>query len=139
MSVAKVTLQRDAKLLADKILAQQDYDTQKGTVDQLTAAVQADQPRSTMPGSSSVIRGLLLRSMAAPGCGKWIKEYYSCQRDSNGLVVITQLRPISMVFTLPEQNLREVQDQLNAGHELLVMAMDRIIAYSGSGQAGGGG
>jgi len=126
LSVAKVTLQRDAKLLADKILAQQDYDTQKGTVDQLTAAVQADQAainnarvqlgytRITSPidgrtGLRQVDQGNIIHASG----------------DSNGLVVITQLRPISVVFTLPEQNLREIQDQLNAGHELLVMAMDR--------------
>src|SRR5205823_9556239 len=45
--------------------------------------------------------------------------------DSNGLVVITQLRPISIVFTLPEQNLREIQEELSFGHELSVLAVDR--------------
>jgi multidrug efflux system membrane fusion protein len=45
--------------------------------------------------------------------------------DANGLVVIAQLRPISVVFTLPEQNLRQIQEQLGAGRELTVLAVDR--------------
>jgi len=45
--------------------------------------------------------------------------------DSNGLVVITQLRPISIVFTLPEQNLGQIQPHLAAGETLFALAMDR--------------
>src|SRR5205807_5426690 len=45
--------------------------------------------------------------------------------DSNGLALITQLRPISVVFTLPEQNLRDIQEQVKAGQTLAVFAVDR--------------
>jgi multidrug efflux system membrane fusion protein len=43
LTIARLTLTRDADLLASKILAQQDYDTQKALVDQLVASVNADQ------------------------------------------------------------------------------------------------
>ena len=43
---------------------------------------------------------------------------------SNGIVVLTQLRPISLVFTLPEQSLPEIQKQLSQG-AMSVLAMDR--------------
>src|SRR6185295_18743301 len=45
--------------------------------------------------------------------------------DSNALVVIAQLRPITVLFTLPEQDLKEIQGELTGGHELAALAMDR--------------
>jgi membrane fusion protein, multidrug efflux system len=45
--------------------------------------------------------------------------------DSNGLVVITQLRPISVSFTLPEQNLEQVRQHLPTNGALTILAMDR--------------
>jgi len=126
LAVAKVTLQRDAKLLADKILAQQDYDTQKATVDQLTAAVQADEA-----ALNNAQVQLSYTTISSPIDGRTglrqvdMGNIVHATGDSNALVVITQLRPISVVFTLPEQNLKEIQDQLNAGQELPVIAVDR--------------
>jgi multidrug efflux system membrane fusion protein len=45
--------------------------------------------------------------------------------DSNGLLVITQLTPISVVFTIPEDNLPVVMERLRAGEQLKVDAYDR--------------
>jgi multidrug efflux system membrane fusion protein len=126
LTVARITLQRDEKLLADKILSQQDYDTQKATVDQLAAAVQADQA-----AIDSARVQLSYTKIIAPLDGRTgIRlvdqgNIIHATGDSNGLVVVTQLRPISVNFTLPEQNLRQIQEQLNAGHELTVLAVDR--------------
>ena len=45
--------------------------------------------------------------------------------DSSGLVVITQLRPISVSFTLPEQNLQSIRQHLPADGFLTALALDR--------------
>jgi membrane fusion protein, multidrug efflux system len=45
--------------------------------------------------------------------------------DTTGIVVITQLQPIAVVFTIPEDNIPSVLDRLNAGAHLLVEAYDR--------------
>lgn len=45
--------------------------------------------------------------------------------DTNGLVIITQIQPISVVFSLPEDALPSVMQQLNAGKNLTVDAYDR--------------
>jgi multidrug efflux system membrane fusion protein len=45
--------------------------------------------------------------------------------DPNGLVVITQLQPITVIFTLPEDNLPAVMDKLQQGAKLVVDAYDR--------------
>ncbi len=45
--------------------------------------------------------------------------------DTTGLVVLTQLHPISVVFTLPEQTLGKIQPHLSVGDPLTVLAVDR--------------
>jgi multidrug efflux system membrane fusion protein len=45
--------------------------------------------------------------------------------DANGLVVITQIQPISVIFTLPEDALPSVMRQLHAGKQLQVEAYNR--------------
>lgn len=47
------------------------------------------------------------------------------QGDANGLVVITQTRPISVSFTIPEVDLQSVLDPFRAGEKLIVEAWDR--------------
>jgi multidrug efflux system membrane fusion protein len=45
--------------------------------------------------------------------------------DANGIVVITQTRPISVMFTVPEVDLQRVLDPFRAGEKLVVEAWDR--------------
>jgi membrane fusion protein, multidrug efflux system len=45
--------------------------------------------------------------------------------DTNGLVVVTQIQPISVIFTLPEDVLPQVMPRLHAGAKLPVEAWDR--------------
>ncbi len=45
--------------------------------------------------------------------------------DTTGLVIVTQLQPISVIFTLPEDYLPRVLPILRAGHPLVVEAYDR--------------
>ncbi|MGD0642210.1 MAG: MdtA/MuxA family multidrug efflux RND transporter periplasmic adaptor subunit [Roseiarcus sp.] len=45
--------------------------------------------------------------------------------DANGIVVITQLDPISVVFSTPEDNLPQIAARLNSGAKLPVAAFDR--------------
>jgi multidrug efflux system membrane fusion protein len=117
-------LQRDAELVAQKIATQQAYDTQKALVDQLVATVKDDQaaidsakvqlnyttvvsPLDGRTGIRQVDQGNIVHAV-----------------DPNGLVVITQLRPISLVFTLPEQTLGQIQQEA-APAGITVLAVDR--------------
>jgi membrane fusion protein, multidrug efflux system len=126
LAVARTTLQRNTTLLADKILSQQDYDTQKAMVDQLVATVQADEA-----AINSAKVQLSYATITSPLDGRTgirqvdVGNIVHATGDSNALVVITQLRPISVVFTLPEQNMRQIQEQLREGVELSTLAMDR--------------
>jgi multidrug efflux system membrane fusion protein len=55
--------------------------------------------------------------------------------DAGGMVVITQTRPISVMFTIPEMELQKVVEPLRAGEQLAVEAWDRgegIVLATGS-------
>ena len=49
--------------------------------------------------------------------------------DTNGLVVITQIHPIAVIFTLPEDQLPQVQAAMRGGNKLAVEAYDRSDAH----------
>jgi multidrug efflux system membrane fusion protein len=119
---ARVQLNRDTELLAQKILAQQDYDAQKALVAQLEATVAADQ--AAVDNATVQLNYTRIVSPIDGRTGIRLVDAGNIVRanDTNGLVVITQLRPISVVFTLPAQTLDEIQKQ-RAVSELSVLAV----------------
>ncbi|MGE8640163.1 MAG: MdtA/MuxA family multidrug efflux RND transporter periplasmic adaptor subunit, partial [Achromobacter sp.] len=122
---ARRDLQRYQALFKQDSIAKQQVDTQAALVRQYEGTVKSDQAnvdnaklqldyaRITAPisgrlGLRQVDRGNLVSSA-----------------DTNGLVVITQTQPISVVFTLPETQLPEVRGEIAAGKTLTVDAYDR--------------
>jgi multidrug efflux system membrane fusion protein len=103
---------------------QQQLDTQRAQVDQLAAAIQADQAAI----DTAQIQ-LSYSTVTAPISGRvGIRQVDQGNivhaGDANGLVTLTQLKPISIVFTLPEANLSAVLDQSAKG-PLPAVALDR--------------
>lgn len=124
LSFARVELKRNADLLAQKIVSQEVYDTQKAQVDQLVALVKSDQA-----AIDNAKVQLDYTTIGAPISGRtgirFVDEGNIIHAaDSNGIVVLTQLKPISVVFTLPEQSLGEIQRQ-QAQAPMTVLALDR--------------
>jgi membrane fusion protein, multidrug efflux system len=121
---ARVELKRNADLLAQKIVSQEVYDTQKAQVDQLEALVKSDQA-----AIDNAKVQLDYTTIEAPISGRtgirFVDEGNIIHSgDSNGIVILTQLKPITVVFTLPEQSLREIQRQ-QAEAPMTVVALDR--------------
>lgn len=125
LSVAQVNLKRDADLLKSKILSQQDYDVQKALVDQLQAAVNADQAAIDNARVQLAYTAIKSPLDGRTGIRQVDQGNIVHANDSNGIVVITQLRPISVVFTLPEQNLGPIQQHIREGGQLSVVALER--------------
>jgi len=121
---AKSVLLRDTTLLQQRVLDRQSYDTQKFLVDQLTAALAADQA-----AIESAQTQLDYTRITAPIDGRTGVRLIDAGNlvhatDSAGLVVINQIQPISVSFTLPERDLAEVK--AHAGTTpLKVIAFDR--------------
>jgi multidrug efflux system membrane fusion protein len=122
---AEVNFERFQLLFNDGIIPQQQLDTQRAQVGQFDGSIRSDQSqinnaklqltycRITAPISGRV--GLRLVD-----AGNMVHA-----TDANGLVVITQLQPISVVFSLPQDQLPQVYGKLRAGQQLPVDAFDR--------------
>jgi len=125
LKIARLTLERDKELLANKVLAQQDYDTQSAMVDQLEAVVKADQALIDNARIQLAYTTITSPLDGRTGIRMIDQGNIIHATDSNGLVVITQLKPISLSFTLPEQNLQQIRAHLPASGALTTLAMDR--------------
>jgi multidrug efflux system membrane fusion protein len=123
---ARVDLKRYTDLLANEGVTQQQYDTQKALVDQLVATVNADQA-----AIESAKVQLAYTTIVSPIDGRTGIRLVDAgnivhANDANGIVVITQLKPISVVFTLTARNLARIQDQMRvSGAALPVVAVSQ--------------
>jgi multidrug efflux system membrane fusion protein len=122
---ARLDLERFRVLWAQDSIPKQQLDTQESLVRQNEGTVKNDQGliastrvqlaycRITSPISGRV--GLRLVD-----AGNIVQT-----TDATGIVVITQLQPITVVFTIPEDSIPSVLDRLNRGVRLPVEAYDR--------------
>ena len=108
---ARVDLKRYADMLANEGVTQQQYDTQKALVDQLIATVNSDQ--ATIDSAKVMLAYTTINSPIDGRIGLRLVDKGNIVRasDLTGIVVITQLKPISVVFLLPEQALGPIQQQ----------------------------
>jgi multidrug efflux system membrane fusion protein len=112
---AKLNMDRFAGLVKDGVIPQAQYDTQVSQVGQLEGAVRADQANV-----DNVKLNLVYTRITAPVSGRVGLRQVDIGNmihatDPNGLVVITQLQPIAVIFTLPEDNLPSVTQHMRGG------------------------
>ncbi len=123
---AKVDLKRYEELIKDDATTQQVLDTQKALIGQLMASIKNDEAlinfakvQLGFTTISAPISGRLGARLIDPG-------NIVHAADPGGLVVINQIDPIAVQFTLPETNFPKISQALNAGKKRLqVEAIDR--------------
>jgi multidrug efflux system membrane fusion protein len=125
LSDAKAIAQRDAQLLKDGIIPQQQYDTQMALTSQLQAATQADQAQ--IDNAKLNIDYAHITSPIDGRVGLRLVDSGNIVHasDPNGLLVITQMQPIAVIFTLPEDTLPAVNSRMRSGAALQVKALSR--------------
>ncbi len=119
---AKLDLERYKGAIATNAIPQQQLDTQsalvtqyEGTIKQDTANVDNAKLQLTYAKVPAPISGVVGLRLVDPG-------NIVHASDSNGMIVITQLQPITVLFTVPEDNLPQVTQKLRAGIHLTVDA-----------------
>lgn len=122
---AKVDLERYKTLVAQDSIATQQLDTQKALVRQYEGTVRID--RANL---ESARLQLSYSRISAPGSGRiGLKQVDAGNivraSDPNGIVVITQLQPIYVVFSIAETHVPGVMKRLAAGETLPVDIRDR--------------
>jgi multidrug efflux system membrane fusion protein len=126
---AKTLLARDQTLFDQQIIAAQDLDNQKASVGNFAGALESDQGlvdnarlQLTYSKITSPITGRVgLRLVDA---GNIIHA-----TDPQGLAVITQLQPIAVVFSIPEDDLPRLRTALQGIGQLPVEAFDRDLKH----------
>jgi membrane fusion protein, multidrug efflux system len=121
---AKLDLQRFADLATRNFAPKQQVDTQRATVAQLEAQIQGDQ--AAIDSAKTQLDYTTITSPISGRTGIRLVDQGNIVHatDATGLVVVTQLQPISVIFTLPESELAPVQSALKSG-PVRIFAMDR--------------
>jgi multidrug efflux system membrane fusion protein len=122
---AKLDLQRYQVLWAEDSIQKQQLDTQASLVQQYEGTIRTDQG---LIDSTKV--QLIYCRITAPISGRVGLRLVDPGNivhttDTTGIVVITQLQPIAVVFTIPEDNLPPVLDKLQGNADLPVEVYDR--------------
>jgi multidrug efflux system membrane fusion protein len=114
----QVTLKRQEDLRARNVIAAQDYDTAVANAGKSKAAAEAAQVNVDYCYIKSPIDGRT--GVRLIDLGNVVHA-----ADQGGIVVITQMHPISVMFTLPETNLQSILNAGGAQGGLKVTALDR--------------
>jgi membrane fusion protein, multidrug efflux system len=123
---AEVNLERFKLLYQEGVIPKQQLDTQGASVSQFDGAIKSDQAQIdnaklqlTYSRITAPISGRVGLRLVDPG-------NIVHATDTNGLLIITEIQPIAVIFTLPQDQLPQVFDKLRKGAaNLPVEAFDR--------------
>ena len=113
LSNAKALLGRDTDLFKKGAIDNQTFDTQKYLVDQLEATVQSDQ--AAIDNAQTQLSYTQITAPFDGRCGIRQVDQGNYVTPASTLLVLTQLKPISVLFTLPQQNLVAVNEAFAKG------------------------
>jgi multidrug efflux system membrane fusion protein len=125
---AEVDLQRYQKLAEEQLITAQQVVSQESQVRQLQGAIQTSEAQV-----ANARLNLSFSKVVAPIDGRVGLRQVDpgnlvTSGDPNGIVVITQMRPISVIFTIPETDLPAVLESFRDSRRLPVEAWDRADA-----------
>lgn len=125
LKVARLSLERYNALSTSRAITPQQIDEQRALVTQSEGAVQSDRAaiahvklQLTYCHITAPISGRIGLRLVDPG--NIVRA-----NDPGGMAVITQLQPIAVVFTIPQDEISRVQQKVNSGEPLTVEAYDR--------------
>jgi multidrug efflux system membrane fusion protein len=107
---ARMDLDRYEKLLATNAINRQQADTQRALVNQYSALVQADQAAADSAQATLGYTNIVAPIDGRTGIRQVDEGNIVHASDSTGIVVLTQLKPISVLFNLPQQDLNAVNN-----------------------------
>lgn len=124
---AQLDLQRYQVLVEQDSIPRQQLDAQVATVHQLEATLKTDQGQIEAAKLNLVYSRIAAPITGVVGLRLVDPGNIVHATDANGLVVVTQVQPIAVVFTLPADQLPQVMPQIRAGRRLVVEAYDRDL------------
>ncbi|KAB0326013.1 efflux RND transporter periplasmic adaptor subunit [Janthinobacterium sp. PLB04] len=127
---ARLTLKRYQTLLGQDSIARQDVDTQAALVKQLEGTVMTDRAAEGTArlnlGYTKVVSPISGRAgLKVVDIGNLVST-----GDTGGVVVVTQLSPIDVEFSVPQDKVQTIQERLNSGSALAALALDRTRTHT---------
>jgi multidrug efflux system membrane fusion protein len=127
LATARSNYERSQDLKYREYVSKINLDTQKNTVTQYQAAVAADD--AAIRDAKVQLDYTQIRSSIDGLAGIRAVDPGNVVNTSTSIVTLTQLHPINVMFTLPEQNLDMVRRASQGGLPLQVTALDRVDAH----------
>ncbi|MEJ0008096.1 MAG: efflux RND transporter periplasmic adaptor subunit [Steroidobacteraceae bacterium] len=125
---AQLDMKRYEDLIKQDSVSQQQVDTQRATLGQDAGAVASDKAQIKTAELNLAYTQIHAPIDGRVGLRQVDAGNYVTPGDSSGVVVITQLHPISVLFTVPEDNVPSIMTQIKAGATLAVEATGRSDA-----------
>jgi multidrug efflux system membrane fusion protein len=121
----QVDFERYTTLYNEGVVPKQQVDTQQAQVGQFLGAIKADQ--ATIDNAKLQLAYSRITAPISGRVGLRLVDIGNIVHatDTTGLLVITQLQPISVIFTLPQDQLQQVLVKIRGGGVLPVQAYDR--------------
>ncbi len=128
LHVAEADLQRYEALAKEDSIAKQQVDTARAQMNQAHGAVQVAEAAVATANLNLTYCHIKAPFDGRVGLRAVDTGNYVTPGDPNGIVTLTQTKPITVIFTLPEDNMARVATQLRSGAKLPVDAFDRTMA-----------
>jgi multidrug efflux system membrane fusion protein len=112
---ARQDLERYTMLAPQNLTSQQVLDTQQATVSALAAQLKGDQANIDNARTQLAYTTIVSPIEGRTGIRKVDVGNIVHSGDTNGIVVVTQFQPITLIFTLPEDSLAEINKAMGAG------------------------
>jgi membrane fusion protein, multidrug efflux system len=122
---AKLDLKRYEGLVKEDSIAQQQLDTQRALVDQYVGTVESDQGQLKTAEVNLIYTKITAPATGIVGLRQVDQGNYVTPGDTNGVVLLNQLQPITVIFAIPEDNVSAIAKRVNSGAALTVEAFDR--------------
>ena len=129
LSSAKIDLERYRRLLAQDSVSEQTYTDQRATVNQDKAQVEADQAALETARLNLSYCDIVAPITGRAGLRQVDPGNLVQANQTTPIVTVTQMQPMSVIFTVPENDLEEVFREMHAGEALTVQAYSRDMLH----------
>ncbi len=122
---ARLDLKRYEGLVKEDSIAEQQLDTQRALVDQYIGTIESDEGQVKTAEVNLLYTHIVSPVTGRVGIRQVDQGNYVTPGDTNGIVVVNQLEPISVIFSIPEDNVTSLMKQVRQGASMAVEAYDR--------------
>jgi len=125
---ARLDLKRYEGLVKEDSIAAQTLDTQRALVDQYAGTIQSDEGQVKTAQVNLLYTRIVSPVTGRVGIRQVDQGNYVTPGDTNGIVVVNQLQPISVLFFIPEDHVLSLMKKVRQGAPMQVEAYDRANA-----------